>query len=345
MIHVCRLVEGEAGELAAGAAVKAEVDAAARSATECNHSATHLLHAALRETLGEHVHQKGSLVDPLRLRFDVTHFSGIEPKELQQAQELVNSQVRANLPVEISEMDKDEAIEQGAMAFFGEKYGDRVRVVRMGDFSVELCGGTHVSRTGDIGSFVLTSEGSVSSGVRRVEALTARHAESWFDGRVQLIDDLSRLLKVPAERVEERISRLLEENKELKTRAPAATPAAEGDLEKKEIGEILFVSGIVEGLDGKGLRDCYDRVKKESDKVIAALLAPAKGKVQVLVGVSPSLTAEGWKAGDIFQAGAEQIAARGGGRPEMVQAGGANPDGAREALKAMESRVEQGSGS
>ena len=345
MIHLCRLVDGEAGELSAGAAIRAEVDEATRRATECNHSATHLLHAALREILGDHVHQKGSLVDPSRLRFDVTHFSGIESAELQQAQELVSQQVRANLPVEINEMDKDEAIEQGAMAFFGEKYGDRVRVVRMGDFSVELCGGTHVSRTGDIGSFVLTSEGSVSSGVRRVEALTARHAESWFDGRVQLIDDLSRLLKVPAERVEERISRLLEENKELKTRAPAAAPAATGDLEKKEIGEILFVSGIVEGLDGKGLRDCYDRVKKESDKVIAALLAPAKGKVQVLVGVSPSLTAEGWKAGDIFQAGAEQIAARGGGRPEMVQAGGANPDGAREALKAMESRVEQGSGS
>ena len=345
MIHLCRLVDGEAGELSAGAAIRAEVDEATRRATECNHSATHLLHAALREILGDHVHQKGSLVDPSRLRFDVTHFSGIESAELQQAQELVSQQVRANLPVEINEMDKDEAIEQGAMAFFGEKYGDRVRVVRMGDFSVELCGGTHVSRTGDIGSFVLTSEGSVSSGVRRVEALTARHAESWFDGRVQLIDDLSRLLKVPAERVEERISRLLEENKELKTRAPAAAPAAAGDLEKKEIGEILFVSGIVEGLDGKGLRDCYDRVKKESDKVIAALLAPAKGKVQVLVGVSPSLTAEGWKAGDIFQAGAEQIAARGGGRPEMVQAGGANPDGAREALKAMESRVEQGSGS
>ncbi|MEC7923009.1 MAG: DHHA1 domain-containing protein, partial [Planctomycetota bacterium] len=285
------------------------------------------------------------LVDPARLRFDVTHFSGIEPEELQQAQELVNQQVRANLPVEINEMDKDEAIEQGAMAFFGEKYGDRVRVVRMGDFSVELCGGTHVSRTGDIGSFALTSEGSVSSGVRRVEALTARGAESWLDGRVQLLDDLARLLKVPAERVEERISRLLEENKELKTRAPAAAPAAEGDFEKKKIGEILFVSGIFEGLDGKSLRDCFDRVKKESEKVIAVLIAPGKEKVQVLVGVTPSLTAEGWKAGDIFQAGAEQIAARGGGRPEMVQAGGTNPDGASEALKGMESRVEQGPGS
>mgnify|MGYP001173076719 FL=1 len=345
MIHVCRLTDGDAGELCAGAAVKAEVDEATRRATECNHSATHLLHAALREILGDHVHQKGSLVDPSRLRFDVTHFSGIEPGELQQAQELVNQQVRANLPVEINEMDKDEAIEQGAMAFFGEKYGDRVRVVRMGDFSVELCGGTHVSRTGDIGSFALTSEGSVSSGVRRVEALTARGAESWLDGRVQLIDDLARLLKVSAERVEERISRLLEENKELKTRAPAAAPAAEGDFDKKKIGEILFVSGIFEGLDGKSLRDCFDRVKKESEKVIAVLIAPGEDKVQVLVGVTPSLTAEGWKAGDIFQAGAEQIAARGGGRPEMVQAGGTNPDGASGALKSMESRVEQGPGS
>ena len=218
-------------------------------------------------------------------------------------------------------------------------------VLSFGEFSTELCGGTHVSRTGDIGSFALTSEGSVSSGVRRVEALTARGAESWLDGRVQLIDDLSKLLKVQAERVEERISRLLEENKELKTRAPAAAPAAEGDFEKKKIGEILFVSGIFEGLDGKSLRDCFDRVKKESEKVIAVLIAPGKDKVQVLVGVTPSLTAEGWKAGDIFQAGAEQIAARGGGRPEMVQAGGTNPDGASGALKSMESRVEQGPGS
>ena len=344
MIHVCRLVEGEAGELAAGAVVKAEVDDAARRATECNHFATHLLHAALREILGEHVHQKGSLVDPSRLRFDVTHFSGIEPQELQQAQELVNRQVRANLPVEISEMDKDEAIEQGAMAFFGEKYGDRVRVVRMGDFSVELCGGTHVSRTGDIGFFTLTSEGSVSSGVRRVEALTAGQAEGWFDGRVQLVDDLSKLLKVSSDRVEERVSRLLEENKELKTREPASAPAAAGDLEKKKIGDILFVSGIFEGLEGKGLRDCFDRVKKESDKVIAVLIAPGEGKVQVLVAVTPSLTAEGWKAADVFQAGAEHIAARGGGRPEMVQAGGTNPEGARAALEAMEGRVGQGPG-
>ena len=218
MVHICRLLEGEIGDVGAGSTVEAEVDDATRQATERNHSATHLLHAALREVLGTHVHQKGSLVDPARLRFDVTHFSGIEGQELQQAQELVNEQVRANLPVEIDEMDKDEAIEEGAMAFFGEKYGDRVRVVRMGDFSIELCGGTHVSRTGDIGFFTLTGEGSVSAGVRRVEALTANDAEAWFDGRVRLVDDLSKLLKVSSDLVGERISRLLEENRELKTR-------------------------------------------------------------------------------------------------------------------------------
>jgi alanyl-tRNA synthetase len=345
MVHICRLLEGELGDVGAGAAVEAEVDDATRQATERNHSATHLLHAALRDVLGTHVHQKGSLVDPSRLRFDVTHFSGIEGPELQQAQELVNEQVRANLPVEIAEMDKDEAIEEGAMAFFGEKYGDRVRVVRMGDFSIELCGGTHVSRTGDIGFFTLTGEGSVSAGVRRVEALTANDAEAWFDGRVRLVDDLSKLLKVSSDLVGERISRLLEENRELKTRGAAPAPAAGGELDKKKIGDLLFASGIFAGLDGKGLRDCFDRVKKESDKVIAVLLAPGEGKVQALVAVTPSLTKEGWKAGDIFQAGAEHIEARGGGRPEMVQAGGTNPEGARAALDAMESRVEQGPGS
>ena len=345
MVHICRLLEGEIGDVGAGSTVEAEVDDATRQATERNHSATHLLHAALREVLGTHVHQKGSLVDPARLRFDVTHFSGIEGQELQQAQELVNEQVRANLPVEITEMDKDEAIEEGAMAFFGEKYGDRVRVVRMGDFSIELCGGTHVSRTGDIGFFTLTGEGSVSAGVRRVEALTANDAEAWFDGRVRLVDDLSKLLKVSSDLVGERISRLLEENRELKTRGRAPAPAAGGELDKKKIGDLLFASGIFAGLDGKGLRDCFDRVKKESDKVIAVLLAPGEGKVQALVAVTPSLTKEGWKAGDIFQAGAEHIEARGGGRPEMVQAGGTNPEGARAALEAMESRVEQGPGS
>ena len=345
MVHICRLLEGELGDVGTGSAVEAEVDDSTRQATERNHSATHLLHAALREVLGTHVHQKGSLVDPSRLRFDVTHFSGIEGQELQQAQELVNEQVRANLPVEITEMDKDEAIEEGAMAFFGEKYGDRVRVVRMGDFSIELCGGTHVSRTGDIGFFTLTGEGSVSAGVRRVEALTANDAEAWFDGRVRLVDDLSKLLKVSSDLVGERISRLLEENRELKTRGAAPAPAAGGELDKKKIGDLLFASGIFAGLDGKGLRDCFDRVKKESDKVIAVLLAPGEGKVQALVAVTPSLTKEGWKAGDIFQAGAEHIEARGGGRPEMVQAGGTNPKGARAALEAMESRVEQGPGS
>ena len=345
MVHICRLLEGEIGDVGAGSTVEAEVDDATRQATERNHSATHLLHAALREVLGTHVHQKGSLVDPARRRFDVTHFSGIEGQELQQAQELVNEQVRANLPVEITEMDKDEAIEEGAMAFFGEKYGDRVRVVRMGDFSIELCGGTHVSRTGDIGFFTLTGEGSVSAGVRRVEALTANDAEAWFDGRVRLVDDLSKLLKVSSDLVGERISRLLEENRELKTRGAAPAPAAGGELDKKKIGDLLFASGIFAGLDGKGLRDCFDRVKKESDKVIAVLLAPGEGKVQALVAVTPSLTKEGWKAGDIFQAGAEHIEARGGGRPEMVQAGGTNPEGARAALEAMESRVEQGPGS
>ena len=307
MVHICRLLEGELGDVGTGSAVEAEVDDSTRQATERNHSATHLLHAALREVLGTHVHQKGSLVDPSRLRFDVTHFSGIEGQELQQAQELVNEQVRANLPVEITEMDKDEAIEEGAMAFFGEKYGDRVRVVRMGDFSIELCGGTHVSRTGDIGFFTLTGEGSVSAGVRRVEALTANDAEAWFDGRVRLVDDLSKLLKVSSDLVGERISRLLEENRELKTRGAAPAPAAGGELDKKKIGDLLFASGIFAGLDGKGLRDCFDRVKKESDKVIAVLLAPGEGKVQALVAVTPSLTKEGWKAGDIFQAGAEHI--------------------------------------
>jgi len=342
-VHVCRVVEGDPSRLRSGSAVRAAVDTARRRSIERNHSATHLLHAALRRVAGSHVHQKGSLVDPTRLRFDVTHFSAFTPEELAQAQDLVRENVLANTPVEVSEMEKDEAIALGAMAFFGEKYGDRVRVVRIGDFSIELCGGTHVARTGDIGPFALVSEGSVSAGVRRVEALTANGADELFRDQARLLDELSRTLRVAPDRLLERVTKLLDEIKTLRQQgAKVASSASAGSVEKVPIGDILFVSGLYDELDGKGLRDCFDALKSESERLIAALVSRRDGKAQVLVSVSPALTREGWKAGDVFQAGAAHIEARGGGRPELVQAGGTAPSGAEQALAAMRARVERG---
>ena len=342
-VHVCKLLEGDASEIKSGDGVNASVDIVRRHAIQRNHTATHLVHAALREVVGDHVHQKGSVVDPDRLRFDVTHFDPITPDELRAAEDLVFEQVLANTPVEISEMPKDDAIAMGAMAFFGDKYGDVVRVVKIGGFSIELCGGTHVERTGDIGPFALVKEGSVSAGVRRVEALTASQAEGLHRGNSRLVESLAQALKVSPDRLVERVTKLLDENRKLKQAGKKAAPAASGgNVEKHQIGDILLITGLYDGVNGGALRDLYDGFKKESDKLIATLISKADGKVNCLVGVSRALTKDGWKAGDVFQAGAEHIAARGGGRPEMVQAGGKSPDGAEEARAAMKERVEAG---
>ncbi len=342
-IHVCKLAEGDAGKIRTGDGVRARVDESRRRSIERNHSATHLLHAALRQVLGTHVHQKGSLVAPSRLRFDVTHFSAVTPEELAAAESLVREQVLLNTAVEISEMEKDEAIAMGAMAFFGEKYGDTVRVVRMGDFSVELCGGTHCTRTGDIGPFAVLSEGSVSAGVRRVEALTATGVDELHHANATLLDDLSRTLKVAPDRLLERVGKLLEENKKLKREGVKAPVAADaGRVERAKIGDILFISAFYDDIDGKSLRDCHDRFKREAEQLITALVSTRGGRVSVLVGVSPALTKQGWKAAEVFQAGAGFVGARGGGRPEMVQAGGKDPSGVQQALAAMRARVEQG---
>ncbi|MCZ6792509.1 MAG: alanine--tRNA ligase [Planctomycetota bacterium] len=342
-IHVCQLEEGAAGDLRPGCVVRSVVDHARRAAIARNHSATHLLHAALRQVIGRHVHQKGSLVAPGRLRFDVSHFEAIGPDELDEVSELVRRKILENVAVEIREMGHDEAIEAGALAFFGEQYGERVRVVRMGEFSAELCGGIHVERTGDVGSFVVVHEGSVSSGVRRLEALTAHGADEYHQGNSRLIDELASTLRVKPDGLVDRVTHLLGESRDLRSKLRRqGSTAREGTLRRRQVGDILLVSGLYDGISGKELREVYDGFKQESPRLISSLVARTGGKVQVLVTVSPPLVEEGWRADAIFQAGAEMLKARGGGRPEMVQAGGNAPEGAEKALQAFEARLEQG---
>jgi alanyl-tRNA synthetase len=335
-VHFCEVIAGESRSLAVGSRVRAGVDAERRRAIARHHSATHLLHAALRRVLGTHVHQKGSLVAPERLRFDVTHFQAIGPDELDAAARIVRDQILENLPVEISEMPKDDAIAAGAMAFFGEKYGDRVRVVRMGDFSMELCGGTHVSSTGELGPFVVAHEGSVSSGVRRVEALVAHGADEFYAARQRLLDDACRRLKTRPEALAERIDRLLAKVAELESKAKQQPSQGGADtLRRERLGDILIVAGVLDGVPAKELRGVYDGFKSESERLIGILITRENEKAAVLVTVSKALESEGWSANELFQAGAETLGARGGGRAGMVQAGGSRPNAAADALERM----------
>ncbi len=340
-IHRARLVEGDAGSIVQGAVVEAVIDGARREAIERNHTATHLLHAALREIVGDHVHQKGSLVEAARLRFDVTHFSGITLEERQKAEELVLREIANNTPVETFETDYDDAIKKGAMALFGEKYGDVVRVVKIGDFSTELCGGTHVARTGDIGPFVITQEGSVSSGVRRLEGITEIEASRYHHQQSRMIDEIAQLLRAPVDQIPQRIQKLQDENRKLRSGQGKKKAAVSSDLnvETKVLGEgdnAISCHGAVikEGGRAQALA-LYDQLKSKNKRGIFILLAPEGKKLAAIVAVSPPLVKEGWSAKDIFESGKEPIEGRGGGRPEMVQGGGGRPEGADDALKAM----------
>jgi len=355
-VHYCRLQDGDPERIRGGAVVNAAIDENRRDAIERNHTATHLLHAALRRVVGTHVHQKGSLVEPARLRFDVTHFSGFTADELLRVEGMVRERVLSNVPVETFETDYEDAVKRGAMALFGEKYGDRVRVVKIGDFSVELCGGTHVDRTGDIGGFLVASEGSVSAGVRRLESLTAAGADDLHRRNQGIVAELSRILKVAPDGLIDRLQRVLEENRGRKAKPQSegspAPAAQDSGVRRENIGKVLFLTASYpgaadKGAAGKTLRDAYDRFKKEADELVAALFTPGDGKLQVLVAVSAPLVQKGVDAREIFKAGAKPIGAKGGGRPQMVQAGGTDPGGiaaaVEEMLSALRRKVQQGS--
>jgi alanyl-tRNA synthetase len=322
--HVGRM---ETGRIARGDNVLGSVDAQRRGATVLNHSATHLLHAALRRVLGEHVVQKGSLVAPDRLRFDFSHFQPVTPAELAEIERQVNAEIRSNHGVDIHHMDMQEALDFGALALFGEKYGDRVRVLRMGGASTELCGGTHVQRTGDIGLFKILSEGGVSAGVRRIEAVTGQAALDFVSGELQRLDEAARLVGAPRSEVADKLRALMDRQRrlerELESIKAKAASGATADLVSgaSEVDGIRVVTARLEGFDAKALREAVDRLKQQLVDAVVVLAGVQDGKAALVAGVGGSALGR-VKAGDLLGHVARQINGKGGGRPDMAQGGG-----------------------
>jgi alanyl-tRNA synthetase len=333
-------IEIRSGSVSVGDMSHLVVDKDRRTALRANHSATHLLHKALRHHLGDHVTQKGSLVAPDRLRFDLSHVSALTEAEMQAVEADVNAQIRGNSPVTTRLMSPDDAVAAGALALFGEKYGDEVRVLSMGreaelDYSVELCGGTHVHALGDIGLMAIVSESAVASGVRRIEALTGEAARLWLTDRDAKLKAIAATLKASPEEAADRVAILVEERKKLErelTEAKKALALA-GDgggakaAETETIGDIAFAGQVIQGLHPKELRGLVDQAKKQLSSGVSALVAVNDGRATVAVGVTDDLT-ERFSAVDLVQAGVAAVGGKGGGgRPDMAQGGG--PDGAK----------------
>jgi alanyl-tRNA synthetase len=313
--------------LRTGAFVSAEVDAARRQAVVLNHSATHLLHAALRQVLGDHVTQKGSLVAPDRLRFDFSHFQPMTGAQLAAVEQLVNAQIRRNSAADAAQMGYKDAIEAGAMALFGEKYGEHVRVLRMGDFSTELCGGTHVSRTGDIGLFRITSESGVAAGVRRIEAVTGEGAQRWTDAREAILGEAARLLAASPEDVVDKLRALFDRQKKLEKELESLKARSAGSALDQVLAAAADVNGIkviaarLDGVDAKMLREGVDQAKQRLGNAVVLLAAGADGKASLVAGVAGAALAK-VKAGDLLGHVAKAIGGKGGGRPDLAQGGG-----------------------
>ncbi len=330
------------GSLRVGQALEAQVDASVRGATALNHSATHLLHAALRQVLGEHVQQKGSLVDSQRLRFDFSHFEAIKPEQIKALEALVNAQIRNNSAVEIEETDIDTAKAKGAMALFGEKYGDSVRVLSMGDgFSVELCGGIHAKRTGDIGLLKIVSEGGVAAGVRRIEAVTGAGALDYLNGAEEQLKEAAALVKGSRDTLLDKLSGVLERNrqleKELEQLKAKAASAAGDDLAGAavEVAGVKVLSARLDGLDGKALLALVDQLKNKLGSAVILLGGEFDGKVVLVAGVTQDLTGK-LKAGELMKRAAAAVGGKGGGRPDMAQGGGVDAGKLGEALALVE---------
>ena len=335
--HVGRITSGT---LKVGDVLSGQVDGQRRGATILNHSATHLLHAALREVLGTHVQQKGSLVAPDRLRFDFSHFAPISAEDLAIIERKVNEQVRANNAAEVHNMGMQEALHFGAMALFGEKYGEHVRVLKMGDYSTELCGGTHVSRTGDIGLFKITAEGGVSSGVRRIEAVTGQGALDYVAHEEAQLSEAAALLGGNAGDVVDKIRQLGERQKKLERELEAlkakqaAGATADLGAAAVEVNGIKILAARLEGFDAKALRDAIDRLKQQLGNAVIVLAGTQDGKAALVAGVNGSAMGK-VKAGELLAHIASQIGGKGGGRPDLAQGGGEDGPALASALAAV----------
>jgi len=337
----------DAGSIKVGDMVRLDIDVTRRDATRANHSATHLLHQALRNRLGDHVTQKGSLVAPDRLRFDFSHPAALTAEDLAVIEAEVNAEIRANEPVVTRLMTPDEAIAAGAMALFGEKYGDEVRVLSMGrttdrTYSTELCGGTHVRALGDIGVFRIVSESAVSSGVRRIEALTGEGARQWLIGREDALKGAASLLKTTPDDVETRVAALLDERRKLERELAEAKKAlalgggaAKAESADEDVGGVKFSGQVLEGLDPKDLRGLLDSAKGRLGSGVAAIVAVNEGKASIAAAVTDDLTGK-VSAVDLVRAGVEALGGKGGGgRPDMAQGGGPDGTKAAEAIAAV----------
>ncbi|MDH1194956.1 alanine--tRNA ligase [Stenotrophomonas sp. GD03958] len=328
------------GGLKVGDVLSGQVDGERRGATILNHSATHLLHAALREVLGTHVQQKGSLVAPDRLRFDFSHFQPISAEELAVIERKVNQQVRANNAAEVHTMGMQEALDFGAMALFGERYGEHVRVLKMGDYSTELCGGTHVNRTGDIGLFKITSEGGVSAGVRRIEAVTGQGALDYVDAEEARLAEAAELLGGSAADVVEKIRALGQRQKQLERELEAVKAKVAAGATADLSGQAVEVAGVkvlaarLEGFDAKALRDAMDRLKQQLGDAVIVLAGAQDGKAALVAGVNGSAMGK-VKAGELLSHIASQIGGKGGGRPDLAQGGGEDGPALATALAAV----------
>ena len=337
-----------AGALKVGETVETQVDADVRHATALNHSATHLLHAALRQVLGEHVQQKGSLVDSQRLRFDFSHFESIKPEQIKALEDIVNTEIRKNTPVQMEETDIETAKQKGAMALFGEKYGDSVRVLSMGgDFSVELCGGIHASRTGDIGLFKITSESGVASGIRRIEAVTGAAALAYLNAAEEQLKEAASLIKGSRENLIDKLSAVLERNRQLEKQLEQlqakAASAAGDDLSSSavDVKGVKVLAARLDGQDGKALLALVDQLKNKLGRAVILLGSVHEDKVVLVAGVTKDLTGQ-LKAGDLMKQAAAAVGGKGGGRPDMAQGGGVDATALDAALALTAPFVEQG---
>ena len=346
LCHIGRVTEGQ---LAVGDTVEAQVDSARRRAIALNHSATHLLHAALRQLLGPHVQQKGSLVGPERLRFDFSHFEAVTREQLREIERLVNRVIRDNHTVETRLMSLEDARASGAMALFGEKYAEQVRVLRMGDFSTELCGGTHVKAVGDIGLFKIVSEGGIAAGVRRIEAMTGDGALAYITADEERVLRLASLLKGSREDIDERVASLMDRarglEKELEQLKAKLASSAGKDLASQavDIDGVKVLAARLDGADPKSLRDTLDQLKDKLGSAVIVLATEGDGKVSLIAGVTKDLTNR-FKAGDLIREVAARVGGKGGGRPDMAQAGGSDPAGIPAALELVPAWVSERAG-
>jgi len=345
--QILHLVEIKEGRIHAGERVRALVDHKRRQDIARHHTATHLLHRALRDSLGEHVHQAGSLVAPERLRFDFSHFTPLEAEEVRRLEETIHGLLQKNLPVRTSYMDLDQALEKGAMALFDEKYGEKVRLVQIADYSLELCGGTHVRSTGEIGVFKILSEGGVGAGIRRIEALAGDSAYHYFANRDEILKEVSMLVKAPAEKVPEKLQEMLESQKELQRRIKQLSQK----LSQHHIDSILeqvdyslgvpVLSTQVEAESMENLREYLDKLRDKLESGIIMLGSVNNGKVFLAAAVTQDLVKKGFHAGRLIREVARITGGGGGGRPDMAQAGGKDPQKLPQALSGVLSLVQE----